>query len=491
MSTNDNENEPSETKSSKICLFCKKENPLDFIFCTNCGNNLDRIMCYNCYARIPITSTFCAYCGVNLKEHDPLPITNANLSPNYSIFHIPQNLPAFQTYNPYNPPYYPPYNYPPYGFYNNRSPPRWWNLPIFFIIYCMFGLLILSVMVTAFISAFLGMTQIGIQESIYLDMATKIFQLLLIVFAIKFFKGLRPFLSKRENISPNGPKLDVKLQHSPNRVVKLFFLLFFVFFLLAIDLYTSLIVEFFKGFFGSQASASPYDFIYNSIGNDFFLIFFWVAIFAPLHEEILFRGILQQGLDVSGTSEDSHYIIQGTTFEYLHLGGDILEGGKVDVNIIHLISTFLFAISATYLRMKFKSLIYPILLHSISNGLSIAFNFLTTDYFTVSQLNFITNAIYILPIIVMILIPVIFYIFSVWKPKRPSSLKEAKFSDFIGLILLLALILNIIQYAFLFMHPIQTQFIYILVLTISSLIVFILWGQKVSDITWNELKSIK
>ena len=488
MSSNDNENEPSETKSSKICPFCKKENPLDFIFCTNCGNNLDRIMCYNCYSRIPITSIFCAYCGVNLKEHDPLPINNSNPPPSSNPFYNPQSPPAFQ---PYYYPYSPPYNYPPYGFYNNLSPPKWWNLPVFFIIYCMFGLLILSVMVIAFISAFIGMTQIGIQGSIYLDIATKIIQLLLILFAIKFFKGLRPFFSKRENVSPNGPKLDVNLQRSPNIVIKLFFLLFFIFFLLAVDLYSSLIVEFFKGFFGSQPSASPYDFIYNSLGNDFFLIFFWVAIFAPLHEEILFRGILQQGLDRSGTSDFSHYIIQGTTFAFMHLAGDILDGGTPDVIIVHMISTFLFAISATYLRKKFKSLIYPILLHSISNGLSIAFSFLTTDYFTVNQLNLITNAIYILPLVFIVLIPLILYLLSIWKPKRPLSLKETKFSDFIGLILLLALILNIIQYAFLFMHPIQTQFVYILVLTLVSFVVFILWGQNVIDITWNELKSIK
>ena len=468
-----NDNQDS-AKKTRTCQFCKNENPEEFLFCSNCGSSLSYKVCTNCYSTNPMNAKFCFNCGGSFAEKSQLPYRSNQTQYTYV-----------------QPIYPPPYNYTYTHYYQK---PKWWNLPVFFVIFCIFGLIILASLITLFSAVLFGMTGVSFQDQIYLDMATKIVQLAFIVFALKYFRGFHFFFSKNNSQKDNSqdvtdePRQEEQIKKKMNIITKFLFILLFVFILLVIDLYTDVIISFLREFFKFGSTTSSYSFLDTNFSQYFLLITFWVVIFAPIHEEILFRGILQQALDKSSTSDFSHYIIQGLTFAFMHLAGDILNGGSIDFVMLHMISTFTFAVASTYLRKKFNSLIPSILLHSFSNGLSLSFTFLTTSYFTTDQLNLITILIYILPIFFIIGILIIFYLLGHWKLKKPLSLTQDKSKNFIFRILVLAGIFNIFQYGFILVPSLQSQFAYIIVFAIISLLMFILWGSRVKDLAWNDIK---
>lgn len=453
--------------SDKECLFCKNKNPMDYQYCVSCGSSLIYKNCANCRFTVPIDSRFCPNCGIDIQNTNVIPYRN------------------ILSYIPPQPAYYPSYTY---NYYYQK--PKWWNLPVFFMIFGIFGLLMLSSMAVVIIVASIGLTTFTFPETIYLDMATKLFQLLLIFIAIKYFRGLKTFFTKRTTDKTNSSEQDTvttSLPVKPKVFTKALFVLLFVFIILVVDLYTSLIVTVLQGFLHTGNTSSAYSFLDNNINQYFLLIVFWVVIFAPIHEEILFRGILQQGLDRSVTSNFSHYIIQGVTFAFMHLAGDVLMGGSFDFVILHMISTFTFAICSTYLRKKFHSLLPSIFLHALSNGLSLSFDFISTPYFTADQVNLISNLIYIIPILLILAILGLLFLLHQWKPKKPESLQEIKNINFIFKALIIALIFNVSQYFYIVL-PTSQQFIFIILVTIASLAIFIYWGKKIRDIPWSKFE---
>ena len=504
----DSESQKSGQTAEKICIYCKRPNKSDFTFCAFCGNRLNSKICPNCRITLPIDAKYCANCGINLETTAVQSQNFPNPQPQpgyYSPFpqysQQPQN-PQNSQYPQYPQPQYPqyppypnyPYTYYPvnqnYNFYFEK--PKWWNLPVFYIIFCMFGLLIVSSLVVVITLIFLGLrnTNLSLTETIYIDVFTKMFQLFLIVIAIFYFKGLKGFFSNGPKYT-GPPKVSEEIkepQTKPtNLIIKVMFVLLLVFILLVVDLYTNLIVAFIEEFFNlNTTSSSSYSFLDSSLTQDFLIIFLWACVFAPIHEEILFRGILQQALNKSGTSDFSHYIIQGTTFAFMHLAGDILNGGSPDFVLLHMVSTFLFGVSSTYLRKKFNSLIPSILLHSLSNTLSLSFSFVTTPYFTTDQVNMISIAIYIVPILLIIILLAILYLSGHWKIKKPLSFEQEKARKFIFAILGLALIFNISQYLYIIL-PLSQQLTYLIVITLASIVVYFLWGSKVKDVPFNQV----
>ena len=468
----------SSAGSYKICWYCKTKNLLTYNFCISCGRSLFSKSCSRCSFILPIEAKFCTNCGAKFDEN--------TVVPQNTVYNIPPAYPPYPNYAIYYPNY--PFNYPSAYYFEK---PKWWHLPVFYIVFCIFGLLVLSQLVTIFFLVFLGIKQFQIQEIIYVDIFTKLFQLGLIIFALKYFKGMKNFFSKKQTQKFNSKHSEDKellSKKSMNIVTKLLYVILFVILLLAVDLYSYVIISFVKEFLNiNSATSSSYSFLDTSTNQDFLLIFFWVCIFAPLHEEILFRGILQQALDRSDTSDFVHYIIQGTTFAFMHLAGDILNGGSPDFVLIHMISTFTFAVASTYLRKKFNSLIPSILLHSFSNTLSLSFNFLTTSYFTINQLNIIELAIYILPLILIPLILILLFIFGHWKISKPSAFKQDKGRNFIIKLLIVELVCNISQYIFVVIPNQMDQFLLLLLISGISFILYFIWGSKVKDLTFQEI----
>ncbi len=57
----------------------------------------------------------------------------------------------------------------------------------------------------------------------------------------------------------------------------------------------------------------------NSISDDTFTLFLLVSFFAPIIEEILFRGIIQKGMINKGVKPAKAIIISALAFGIVHL----------------------------------------------------------------------------------------------------------------------------------------------------------------------------
>ncbi len=93
----------------------------------------------------------------------------------------------------------------------------------------------------------------------------------------------------------------------------------------------------------------------------FLLIFFNTVLLAPLVEEFLFRGLLQNWLNKWGTKEIS-ILITSLFFAFFHY-----QKGQQLGNIPVLIATFVLSYFLGYLYERKGSLFAPIFLHAFSN----------------------------------------------------------------------------------------------------------------------------
>lgn len=481
MNENDNSDSSSSEDSAKICFYCQKENPSNYSFCSYCGHSLMTKICSNCFKKTPVGVVFCPYCGTKIGSK-----TNE--------LHV-NSQPQINNQSPYQgaaPPYYgPPYFAP----YLRPREPHWYQLPVFYITFCIFGLLLVSQFVSTIIGYLFGLNLLNptVKDLIYLDILIKLFQLSLIIIAIKGFNGLKSFFSKQEVEPTDEVDLDIKKKtNRPNILIAVIFVILFLCIILVSNSFVDFIISYIKAFFHiTTDTKSGYDFIDSSIQIDFVLIAFWLALFAPIHEEILFRGIFQQALDKSGTSDLSHYLIQGVTFALLHLAGDVLNGGTWDFVAPHMIFTFLFAVLATYLRKKFNSLLPSMVLHSLNNGLSVLSIFITANYFTADQLNLISNLFYVGPIILILVILIVLYVTHQWKISKPLSLKQKNnYKKFIFMVLVIAVVCNFFNYAFILFPRLESQSTFLLISVVASVVVFIIWGKNVNDITWHKIKKV-
>lgn len=107
----------------------------------------------------------------------------------------------------------------------------------------------------------------------------------------------------------------------------------------------------------------------NSIAMDTITMFLLTSLFAPILEEILFRGIIQKGLINKGVKPIHAIFITAFVFGFIHMNPWQFVGG------------FLLGLVLGLVYFKTKSLLMPILLHAFNNFIG---SLLITKYKTES-----------------------------------------------------------------------------------------------------------
>jgi membrane protease YdiL (CAAX protease family) len=109
----------------------------------------------------------------------------------------------------------------------------------------------------------------------------------------------------------------------------------------------------------------------ETISEDTFTVFLLVSFFAPIIEEILFRGIIQKGMINNGVKPRNAIFISALVF------------GLVHFNPWQFIGAFLLGLVLGVVYFKTKSLLMPILLHFFNNTIAaIMMKFYYTESFS-------------------------------------------------------------------------------------------------------------
>ena len=109
----------------------------------------------------------------------------------------------------------------------------------------------------------------------------------------------------------------------------------------------------------------------NSISDDTFTLFLLVSFFAPIIEEILFRGIIQKGMINKGVKPRNAIIISALVFGIVHF------------NPWQFIGAFLLGIVLGVVYYKTKSLLMSIFLHFFNNTIVVVMmKFFYTESFS-------------------------------------------------------------------------------------------------------------
>ena len=95
----------------------------------------------------------------------------------------------------------------------------------------------------------------------------------------------------------------------------------------------------------------------------FFLLFTAVVIIAPLGEELLFRGFLQQVLEKHWKDITRAVLVTALLFAIIHM------------NPYWFIQIYILGILLGFLAWKTNSVIPPLILHGINNGMAMFFSF--------------------------------------------------------------------------------------------------------------------
>lgn len=190
----------------------------------------------------------------------------------------------------------------------------------------------------------------------------------------------------------NGKVLRFNMQSRPFHVYLLIFPMMFGMMLIA-EFTTSLIPisgpvfgEWYK-IFAEQM---------ESISDDTFTVFLLVSFFAPIIEEIIFRGIIQKGLINKGVKPQTAIVVSALVF------------GLVHFNPWQFIGAFLLGLVLGVVYFRTKSLLMPMLLHFFNNTIAaILMKFYDTESF--SELLNIPN--YIILLAGILIFAVFYYLF--------------------------------------------------------------------------------
>lgn len=151
-----------------------------------------------------------------------------------------------------------------------------------------------------------------------------------------------------------GKVLNFNMQTRPVHVYTLIFPMMFGMMLIAE--YTTSLVPISGPFFGEF-----YHFFSEQMSNiseEPFLMFLLVSFFAPIIEEILFRGIIQKGMINNGVKPRTAILISAFVFGFIHF------------NPWQFVGAFLLGIVLGVVYFKTKSLLMSILLHSFNNTIA-------------------------------------------------------------------------------------------------------------------------
>jgi membrane protease YdiL (CAAX protease family) len=120
---------------------------------------------------------------------------------------------------------------------------------------------------------------------------------------------------------------------------------------------------------------SPYESLsptQSSLGDPVYIILFVgvLVVGAPIFEELVFRKTLIPLLERRGLGYFWVLLISSSIFSLRHTPADLLSG-SIGFAIAHLFTTFLGGLALGYLYLRTRSVIWPILLHALINGLSV------------------------------------------------------------------------------------------------------------------------
>jgi len=101
----------------------------------------------------------------------------------------------------------------------------------------------------------------------------------------------------------------------------------------------------------------PESFIEFLLAEPIFLSFISVVVVAPLLEEFLFRGFLYSQLKVSFLKEWGAVVLSSLVWTSLHF--------QYEIGILFFL--FLFGLFLGYFRIKYNSLLIPVVLHMLNN----------------------------------------------------------------------------------------------------------------------------
>lgn len=170
------------------------------------------------------------------------------------------------------------------------------------------------------------------------------------------------FVMKREN-----KRLNFNMQTRPFHVYLLIFPMMFG--MILIGEYSTSIIPISGPIFGELYQI--YSEQINSISNDTFTLILLVSFFAPIIEEIIFRGIIQKGLINKGVKPQKAIIISALIF------------GLVHFNPWQFIGAFLLGVVLGVVYFKTKSLLMSIFLHAFNNSIAvIMMKFFYTESFS-------------------------------------------------------------------------------------------------------------
>jgi len=99
----------------------------------------------------------------------------------------------------------------------------------------------------------------------------------------------------------------------------------------------------------------------------FFLLFIAVAIIAPLGEELLFRGFLQQFLEIYWKDITRAILLTSLFFSFIHL------------NPFWFIQIYILGILLGFLSWKTNSVIPSLILHSLNNTIALILSFIDLE----------------------------------------------------------------------------------------------------------------
>lgn len=195
----------------------------------------------------------------------------------------------------------------------------------------------------------------------------------------------------------NGKKLNFSMQSRPFHVYLLIFPMMFGMMMIS-EFFVSLIPvkgKIFEDLYNSFSEAL------SSMSTDTVGIYILTVLFAPVLEEILFRGIVQKGLINKGVKPMNAILISAFTFGVFHL------------NPWQSVNAFLLGLVLGVVYYKTKSLLMPILLHAFNNFIS-AYMLLNGNTESISENLHLPNYV---GLIVGILIFSLFYYLFMYKNK--------------------------------------------------------------------------
>ncbi|MHA1989336.1 MAG: CPBP family glutamic-type intramembrane protease [Candidatus Hodarchaeales archaeon] len=459
---------------SKVCGNCFKRLPNIAQFCPFCGFEADTPaskICPNCHKPVRQDTVFCQFCGVNTKT----PVTD--LPP----------IPAHYT-----------------QLYKKPKKPGIFKLPLFYIIFCIFGIeLALEFFVVLLYALISTSPEIQLEITLILSNIIRFLQVFIIYFIISRnsnFKNFRPFKSN-SNLESDSNKIRNPVRYSIKTTVLTVPLIISLVYLT--NTLAIILIDYLKSLFNIS---SPYFSPYSEFGqSDIVIIIFSItAIFiAPILEEILFRGFLQYSFVKAGLSDWSQYFLQAFLFSFLHLFPDIIGNGSIDFIMLHMFSTATLAIGATWLRKKYDSVTYSILLHGGWNSLSVILSYLSQIIPSEADLLLIEAVLLGIFVIISVLSIIFLKLTKEWKLGIPYALKNFK-NDSDNLLfkivifsVCLAVISNILQFLpFLPFFSLITLdefqlFFYMISISVISAFFLFFWPNYVYDTTLAEIKEEK